>query len=164
METQMEGIIESILISGNAGGEVVSQSSVELEIGRGIVGDRYHLSKGTYSKKLEKTHDFEITLIEREEIDVFNQATGLNYDAATFRRNLVTRGIRLNDLVGKEFNIGDVKFRGVRLCEPCAYLSDLLGPDFLSLMVHKAGLRAQILVNGSIEVSDSICGPQTNQH
>ena len=160
----MEGIIETILISGSAGGEVISQSSVELEIGRGIVGDRYHLSKGTYSKKLEKTHDFEITLIEREEIDVFNQATGLNYDAGAFRRNLVTRGIRLNDLVGKEFSIGDVKFRGIRLCEPCAYLSDLLGPEFLSLMVHKAGLRAQILVNGSIEVSDSICGPQTNQH
>ena len=158
METQMEGIIESILISGNAGGEVVSQSSVKLEKGRGIIGDRYHLSKGTYSKKLEKTHDFEITLIEREEIDVFNQATGLNYDAGAFRRNLVTRGIRLNDLVGKEFNIGDVKFRGVRLCEPCAYLSDLLGPEFLSLMAHKAGLRAQILVNGSIEASDSICG------
>ena len=158
METRMEGIIESILISGNAGGEVVSQSSVKLEIGRGIVGDRYYLSKGTYSKKLEKTHDFEITLIEREEIDVFNQATGRNYDAAAFRRNLVTRGIRLNDLVGKEFSIGDVKFRGVRLCEPCAYLSDLLGPEFLSLMVHKAGLRAQILVNGSIEASDSICG------
>ena len=164
METQMEGIIETILISGSAGGEVISQSSVELEIGRGIVGDRYHLSKGTYSKKLEKTYDFEITLIEREEIDVFNQATGLNYDAGAFRRNLVTRGIRLNDLVGKEFSIGDVKFRGIRLCEPCAYLSDLLGPEFLSLMVHKAGLRAQILVNGSIEVSDSICGPQTNQH
>jgi hypothetical protein len=158
METQMEGIIESILISGNAGGEVVSQSSVKLEIGRGIVGDRYYLSKGTYSKKLEKTHDFEITLIEREEIDVFNQATGLNYDAAAFRRNLVTRGIRLNDLVGKEFSIGDVKFRGVRLCEPCAYLSDLLGSKFMSLMMHKAGLRAQILVNGSIEASDSICG------
>ena len=154
----MEGIIESILISGNAGGEVVSQSSVKLEKGRGIIGDRYHLSKGTYSKKLEKTHHFEITLNEREEIDVFNQATGLNYDAGAFRRNLVTRGIRLNDLVGKEFSIGDVKFRGIRLCEPCAYLSDLLGPDFLSLMVHKAGLRAQILVNGSIEVSDSICG------
>jgi hypothetical protein len=183
METQMEGIIESILISGSAGGEVVSQSSVKLEIGRGIVGDRYYLSKGTYSKKLEKTYDFEITLIEREdlskgtyskklektydfeitliereEIDVFNQATGLNYDAAAFRRNLVTRGIRLNDLVGKEFSIGDVKFRGVRLCEPCAYLSDLLGPKFMSLMMHKAGLRAQILVNGSIEASDSICG------
>ncbi len=158
METQIEGIIESILISANAGGEVVSQSSVKLEKGRGIIGDRYHLSKGTYSKKLEKTHDFEITLIEREEIDAFNQATGLNYDAAAFRRNLVTRGIRLNDLVGKEFSIGDVKFKGIRLCEPCAYLSDFLGPEFMNLMVHKAGLRAQILVNGSIEASDSICG------
>jgi len=127
----MEGIIESILISESAGGEVVSQSSVMLEIGRGIVGDRYYLSKGTYSRKL--------------------------YDAAAFRRNLVTRGIRLNDLVGKEFSIGDIKFRGVRLCEPCAYLADLLGPEFLDLMVHKAGLRAQILVDGSIELSDSIC-------
>lgn len=154
----MEGIIESIFISANAGGEVVSQSSANLEIGRGIVGDRYYLSKGTYSKKLEKSHDFEITLIEREEIDAFNQATGLDYDAGAFRRNLVTRDIRLNDLAGKEFSIGDVKFKGIRLCEPCAYLSGLLGPEIMDQMVHKAGLRAQILVDGSIEVYDSICG------
>jgi len=154
----MDGTIESILISGSAGGEMVSQSSVKLEIGRGIVGDRYYLSKGTYSRKLEKTHDFEVTLIEREEIDVFNQATGLDYGAAAFRRNIVTRGFRLNNLVGKEFSIGDLKFRGVRLCEPCAYLAELLGSEFLNLMAHKAGLRAQILVDGSIEVSDSICG------
>ncbi len=158
METQMEGIIETILISGSAGGEVVSQSSVKLEIGRGIVGDMYYLSKGTYSKKLEKSHDFEITLIEREEIDAFNQATGLDYGVGAFRRNLVTRGIRLNDLAGKEFSIGDVKFKGIRLCEPCAYLSGLLGPEIMDLMVHKAGLRAQILVDGSIEVYDSIFG------
>lgn len=154
----MEGIIESIFISANAGGEVLSQSSVKLEAGRGIVGDRYYLFKGTYSKKLEKSHDFEITLIEREEIDAFNQATGLDYGTGVFRRNLVTRDIRLNDLVGKEFSIRDVKFKGIRLCEPCAYLSGLLGPEFIDLMVHKAGLRAQILVDGSIEVYDSICG------
>ena len=154
----MDGTIESILISGSAGGEMVSQSSVKLEIGRGIVGDRYYVSKGTYSRKLEKTHDFEVTLIEREEIDVFNQATGLDYGAGAFRRNIVTRGVRLNNLVGKEFSIGDLKFMGVRLCEPCAYLAELLGSEFLNLMAHKAGLRAQILVDGSIEVSDSICG------
>ena len=153
----MEGIIESIMISENAGGELVSQPSVKLEAGRGIVGDRYYLSKGTYSEKLKKSQDFEVTLIEREEIDVFNQATGLDYDAGAFRRNLVTRGIRLNDLAGKEFSIGDVKFKGIRLCEPCAYLSGLLGPEVMDLMVHKAGLRAQILVDGSIEASDSIC-------
>jgi hypothetical protein len=111
----MEGIIESIFISANAGGEVISQPSVKLEAGRGIVGDRYYLSKGTYSEKLKNSQDFEVTLIEREEIDVFNQATGLDYDASAFRRNLVTRDIRLNDLVGKEFSIGDVKFKGMRL-------------------------------------------------
>lgn len=148
----MNGILDSILIAEGAGFDLISVPSAELEVGKGIVGDRYHLSKGTFSQ----SPDVEITLIEREEIDAFNQITGLGYEASKFRRNLVTTGVRLNDLVGQEFSIGHVTLKGMRLCEPCGYLAKLIGREVMQHMIHKAGLRAQIVRGGSIAVADEI--------
>ena len=134
-----------------------STPSAQLEAGRGIVGDRYYLGTGTFSEKLAGTPDVEITLIAQEEIDAFNEITGKDYSGADFRRNLVTRGIYLNDLVGQEFSLGNqVLLRGVRLCEPCAHLAGFLGQEIMAHMVHKAGLRAQIVSGGLVCTGDSL--------
>jgi MOSC domain-containing protein len=152
----MAGKVEVILLAEKAGEPMSEHDLAELQAGKGIIGDRYYSSQGTFSEALADAADFQVTLIEQEEIDFFNQKTGFKYSGKDFRRNIVTSGIRLNDFEGKEFSIGNVKLRGVRLCEPCAYLSDLLGPEVLQHMVHKAGLRAQVLVDGKIRASDSI--------
>ena len=154
----MNGVIKEILIAGNAGDDLVSQESAELKSGKGLVGDRYYLSKGTFSEKLDGTPEVEVTLIEQEEIDAFNEITAHCYTGKDFRRNIVTEDVRLNDLVGKSFNIGSVELRGTRFCEPCTHLSAVVGPEIMQHMVHKAGLRAQIVVSGIIKVSDEVNG------
>ena len=152
----MNGIVKDILIAGDAGDDLVSQESAKLESGRGLAGDRYYLSKGTFSEKLDRTPDVEVTLIGQEEIDAFNDITGHCYTGKDFRRNIVTEDVRLNDLVGKSFKIGGVNLKGTRLCEPCTHLSAVLGPEIMQHMVHKAGLRAQIVESGRIKVSDEV--------
>lgn len=129
----------------------------ELVKGRGVVGDRYCLGKGTFSKKLAGLPDKEITLLESEQVDEFNRMYSSDFKYSDFRRNVITRGVDLNALEGKEFYIGDVRLRGIRLCEPCAHLGQKLGEAVVRGMVHKAGLRAQILHNGVIQVGDSVC-------
>ena len=123
--------------------------------GQGIVGDRYFLGTGTFSPTPQKP-DFEITLIEREKIDKFAQETGLPFTAAHARRNIVTEGVDLNALVGKEFLLGSVCLRGIRLCEPCGHLAKTSFPETLNGLVHKAGLRAQIISEGVIREGDNI--------
>ncbi|NQZ54746.1 MAG: MOSC domain-containing protein [Piscirickettsiaceae bacterium] len=152
----MNGIIKEILLAETASGSLHSVSAVEIKAGKGIVGDRYYSTQGTFSEALKDLPDFEITLIEQEQIDSFNDKTNLDYSGVDFRRNIVTKDIRLNELVGKEFSIGQARLRGIRLCEPCTHLSKLIGPEVLQYMVHKAGLRAQILVSGDIRIADII--------
>ena len=128
----------------------------DLEVGRGIVGDRYYTQLGTFSKKNEIRPDQEVTLIESEEIDRFNASTGLTLDYGASRRNIVTRGVRLNDLVGHQFRVGSVLLEGVRLCEPCAHLASLVSEKVLPGLVHRGGLRAKILSAGTIKPSDAV--------
>jgi len=151
----MKNKIKDILIAHNAKEKLFSINEAKLVKNRGIISDRYYEQKGSFSKLLKKKNDFHITFIEQEMIDMFNDETGLNYSNDMFRRNVVTLGIRLNDLVGKRFVINGVEFLGMRLCEPCELLSQDLGEQFLKLMVHKAGLRAQILSSGTIRIGDS---------
>lgn len=152
----MSGIVKDILFTEKAQGMLISHQTAQLQAGKGIVGDRYYSSQGTFSEALAGRPDFEVTLIEQEQIDYFNGKTSLAYSAADFRRNILTQGIRLNDLVDKEFVIGKVKLRGIRLCEPCAHLSEMIGSEVLEYMPHRAGLRAQILLDGDIHISDLI--------
>jgi MOSC domain-containing protein YiiM len=154
----MNGVVIDILNAGQAGDVLVSHESAQLEAGKGLVGDRYYLSKGTFSEKLDGTPEVEVTLIEQEEIDEFNNNAGHSYTGKDFRRNIVTEGIRLNDLVGKSFNVGAAQLKGIRLCEPCAHLSGILGPEIMQHMLHKAGLRAQVIVSGQIKIADEVYG------
>lgn len=121
-----------------------------------VEGDRYFFKNGTFSEALEAKGDFEVTLIELEKIEAFNMVSNLDYSPGEFRRNLVTSGINLNELVGKDFTIGNVTLHGVRLCEPCAHLAGLLGESVMKHMLHKAGLRAVIIESGNISVGSKI--------
>lgn len=123
--------------------------------GQGLEGDRYFAGAGTFSPPHPKP-DFEITFIEQEQIEAFARESGLPFTSLHARRNIVTEGVSLNDLAGKEFLVGEVRIRGIRLCEPCNYLAKISFPETLKGLVHKGGLRAQILSEGLIRVGDTI--------
>lgn len=116
--------------------------------GRGLEGDRYAAGTGTWSDYPVRT-GIDLTLIEAEVLE----AVGLTGAAA--RRNLVTQGVRLNELVGQRFRVGAVECYGHRLCEPCAHLEQLTGTSPRALL-HRGGLRADILSDGEIAVGDLI--------
>jgi MOSC domain-containing protein YiiM len=121
--------------------------------GRGLEGDRYFDQKGTFSKPQP---DRELTLIEAEAIEALKRELGVDYGLGDSRRNVVTRGVPLNHLIDKEFWIGEVKARGLRLCEPCSHLQKLSHEKVLPGLVHRGGLRAQILSEGMIRVGEPI--------
>jgi len=108
---------------------------------------------GTFSKPLP---DRELTLIEAEAIEAVKHEYDFELAPGDARRNVVTRGVALNHLVGREFQIGDVKIRGIRLCEPCKHLQRLTGRDVILGLTHRGGLRAQILTEGTIHVGDPV--------
>jgi MOSC domain-containing protein YiiM len=120
----------------------------------GLEGDRYALGIGHYSG--DPNVDRQVTLIEVEELEVLEKELGIVLAPGETRRNVTTRGIRLNDLLGRRFRIGDVECEGTRLCEPCQYLTDLLGKPVLAPLVHRAGLRARILTGGEIAPGDEV--------
>ena len=149
------GFVSLILIAKSPSDLMEARSEVLAVPGQGLVGDRYFMGNGTFSPHPQKA-DFEITLIESEKILEFARESKLEFTAYHARRNLVTCGVDLNDLVGKEFYIGPVRLRGMRLCEPCQYLAKTTYPETLRGLVHKGGLRAQILSEGVLRVQDTI--------
>ncbi|HEX7795512.1 MAG TPA: MOSC domain-containing protein, partial [Vicinamibacterales bacterium] len=123
--------------------------------GRGLAGDRYFEGTGTFSPTAKKPSQ-EVTLVEAEEIEDFNAQFGTKMKPEDLRRNFVTRGVRLNDLVGQRFTIGSVTFEGIRLCEPCSHLAAIAGDEVLTGLVHQAGLRAAIVESGTVRVGDPV--------
>jgi MOSC domain-containing protein YiiM len=97
-----------------------------------------------------------VTLIEAEGIEALAAGAGIHLALGESRRNVTTRGIRLNELVGRRFRIGPVECEGTRLCEPCQYLTDLVGKPILAPLVHRAGLRARIVGDGEIAIGDEV--------
>ena len=100
--------------------------------------------------------DYELTLIEAEAIEALRRDYQVELAAGDARRNIVTRNVALNHLVGREFAIGDVRIRGIRLCEPCDHLQKVTGKSVIKGLLHRGGLRAQILTQGTIRVGDSV--------
>lgn len=149
------GKIAEILIAESPDAAMCSLDEVNAVEGRGLEGDRYFMECGTFSPDSHKP-DFELTLIEKEHIEGFAEKCSLEFSAKDARRNLVTVGVDLNKLVNKEFNIGKVRAKGIRLCEPCNYLAKQTFREVLKGLVHKGGLRAQILSGGKIKVGDEI--------
>jgi MOSC domain-containing protein YiiM len=138
--------VERILIREAANGTAIELERAAVAPGAGIQGDRYANGSGTFYEPGKDGQD--VTLIEAEALD----ATGLRAEDAG--RNVVTRGIGLNDLVGKRFRIGAVELQGNRLCEPCATLRDRTG--VFRELVGRGGLRADVLVAGEIAAGDSV--------
>jgi MOSC domain-containing protein YiiM len=147
------GTVESIHIASTAEGPPQSVPQATAVPGAGLEGDRYALKLGTFFKPKP---DFELTLIEAEAIEALRRDYHVELAVGEARRNIVTRNVPLNHLVGKEFAIGDVRIRGIRLCEPCDHLQKLTGKPVIKGLLHRGGLRAQILTPGTIRVGDTI--------
>ena len=148
------GNILSINIAQQAGGSMQSVDAIRAVPGKGLEGDRYFVQQGSLSKK--QGPDREVTLIEIEAIEALKHETDIVLPAGNARRNLVTRGVPLNHLVGKEFKVGEVTLRGMRLCEPCGHLAEMTQTEVRSGLTHRGGLRAEILTEGIIRVGDIV--------
>jgi MOSC domain-containing protein YiiM len=148
------GRVEAIHVTGIASEPMRFVQRVRAIAGVGLEGDRYALGTGHYSP--DPQVDRQVTLIAAEELDRLAADEGIELSAAESRRNVLTRGIDINALVGRRFRIGGVECEGTRLCEPCQYLTDLVGKPVLRHLVHRAGLRARILTDGEIEVGDDV--------
>ena len=136
-------------ISINNNQPISEVNSIKVLANQGIVGDRhFNEFNDPYNQ---------ITLIESENIDYYNIKYGLNIPYKDFRRNIITKGIKLNDLVGKRFQIGKVELEGIDLCRPCKHLSEILDQDnIIKEFLRRGGLRCQILTSSTIEVGDKI--------
>jgi len=148
-----QGTVESIHIAARAVEPTQAVSEIRALPGKGLEGDRYAAQKGTFSKPKP---DHELTLIEAEAIEAAARDYQVQLSPGEARRNVVTRGVPLNHLVGKEFMIGDVRARGIRLCEPCDHLQKLTGKSVIKSLLHRGGLRAQILSEGTIHVGSVV--------
>jgi MOSC domain-containing protein len=126
--------------------------------GRGLAGDRYAAKSGTFTPKSDRLRGYDLTLIESEVLDQLRLTDGSKLAAGESRRNLITRGVDLNALVGREFVIGPVRVYGQRLCEPCVHLERLTRAGVVAGLVHRGGLRADILSDGEIRLGDEIDG------
>ena len=123
--------------------------SIEVLENKGVVGDRH----------FDEFNDpyCQLSLIESENIDFYNSKYNLNIPYVDFRRNIITKGIRLNDLIGKKFLVGNVKVEGIDLCRPCRHLTEILSQEnILKEFLRKGGLRCQILSSSMINVGDNI--------
>lgn len=123
--------------------------------GKGLDGDRYFEAQGTFFQNKKHLPDKEVTLIEQEALEALRKEYAVELLPHESRRNILTSGAALNHLVGRQFLVGRAKLRGIRLCEPCGHLERLTGRSLKGL-VHRGGLRAQVLEEGEIKVGDEI--------
>ena len=136
-------------ITNNNNQKIREVNSIEVLANQGIIGDRHF-------KEFNDPYS-QLSLIESENIDNYNIKYGLNIPYIDFRRNIITKGIQLNNLVGKKFLIGKVELEGVDLCRPCRHLSEVLNQDnIIKEFLRRGGLRCQILSSSSIKVGNKI--------
>ena len=149
-----KGTVVSIHIAPEAEGRMIAVKETRAVPGKGLEGDRYFSQIGTYSVK--PGADREVTLIEAEALEALRRDYGVTLEPGESRRNITTRGVPLNFLVGKEFTVGPVSLLGIRLCEPCGHLEGLTKEGTRAGLVHRGGLRAQILTEGVIRAGDAV--------
>lgn len=152
-----EGRVEAIQIAAAAEAAVQSVGEVRAVEGAGLEGDRYFDKDGTFSKKEKPGRA--LTLVEAEAIEAAARDYDVPVTAPDTRRNVVVRGVSLNHLVGREFRVGELLLRGIELCEPCGHMEKLCGKEGArKALIHRGGLRADILRGGTLRVGDSV-GP-----
>ena len=136
-------------ISVNNNQPINEVNSIDVIKNQGVVGDRHF-------KEFNDPYN-QLSLIESENIDYYNIKYGVNIPYLDFRRNVVTKGIQLNDLVGKKILVGDVEVEGIDLCRPCRHLAEVLGQDnILKEFLRRGGLRCRVLSSSSIKIGDKI--------
>jgi hypothetical protein len=149
------GTVEALAIAPAAEAAMALLDVAHAIGGRGLDGDRYAASAGTFSPPTGHRPGYDLTLIAAETLDELATA-GHVVDFAATRRNVLTRGIDLDALVGRTFTIGDVLCRGRRRCEPCAHLERVSGPGHLRPLIHRGGLRVDVLTDGTIRTGAPI--------
>ncbi len=151
----VSGTVVSIHIAPEKEAPPVEVTQVRAVPGRGLEGDRYFAKTGTYSDRPGTGR--EVTLVEMEALEALERDYGVKLRPGESRRNIVTRGVALNHLVGREFRVGAVTVRGTRLCEPCAHLQRLVGQEkVLPGLVHRGGLRCDVLSEGVVREGDPV--------
>ena len=150
----MPGSLVAIQIGRDAEGRLETVAEVRAVPGKGLEGDRYFRGEGSFSKNPGGGR--QVTLVATEMLELLRTEHGIALPAIETRRNLVTKGVSLNDLVGQIFQVGSVRMKGVRLSEPCNHLERLTKPGVLKGLVHRGGLRADILDEGVLKVGDEI--------
>lgn len=146
----MSGLVEAIFVTSEPGDLPAPVERVRAYAGRGLEGNRYYWENG------DAPSGRAVTLIAAEAMDAVSREGDISIEPAATRRNVLTRGIDVNELVGKRFRIGDVECEGVELCEPCTHLESMTQPGVIKAFVHRGGLNADILSDGEISVGDAI--------
>jgi MOSC domain-containing protein YiiM len=154
MAQPQSGVVEGIFIAAAA--EMLPHRVDEANVvpGKGVEGDRYFAGDGTFYEERKPGQD--LTLIEAEALEALGAEDDIELSAAEARRNVLTRGVSLNDLVGRRFRVGEVECVGRRLCEPCDHLERITRPGVLKGLVHRGGLRTDVVVGGRIAVGDAL--------
>jgi len=154
--TRFEGHIVGIYLAPADGAPMQSRDEVRALAGKGLEGDRYAEAAGKYSGTRIEDAKRAVTLIEREAVQSAAAEHDIELHERETRRNLVTEGVPLNHLVGKEFHVGGVRLRGFDLAHPCAYLEEHTRPGVRKSLIHRGGLRAEILHGGHIHLGDRV--------
>jgi hypothetical protein len=152
---ELHGTVEGLAVAPAAEAAMQLVEVAQAVAGRGLAGDRYAAGAGTFTPRGGERPGYDLTLMAAEVLDELT-AAGTSVDFAATRRNVLTRGIDINALVGRSFLIGDVRCAGRRLCEPCVHLDRLSGPGLLRPLIHQGGLRVDVLSDGEIRLGAPI--------
>jgi MOSC domain-containing protein YiiM len=151
-----QGKLLAIAIAREAKGAMENVESIEAVAGEGLLGDRYGAGIGAAQFQGRRKPENEVTLIAREAIEAANDEFNVAIAHLDTRRNLLTEGVPLNDLVGKTFRVGQVTLKGLELCEPCGYLEKRTFAGIKAALLHRGGLRCCVLAGGVTRVGDAI--------
>lgn len=144
-----DGAVEGVFVAAESGGEIERREEVDAVSGQGLRGDRHF-------KEQPSDAGDDVTLIEREALDAIRRESGIELAPGEHRRNVETRDVALNHLVGEQFRVGDAVCRGVELCEPCSHLQNMTEDGVLNALLHHGGLRAEIVESGTICSGDTV--------
>ena len=146
----MMGNVLHIFVAPSRGAPMEPRNSVTAIADTGLAGDRYAISAN------RRGADYQLTLVEIENIEAFARSVNRPFTPDKPRRNLVTQGVALNDLCGKQFRVGEVVLEGIELCEPCSLFAQRAGREVLRHFLHRGGLRTRIVEGGEIRVGDAV--------
>jgi len=150
------GKLLAIHVTSTGAAPMRNVAEIDAVAGQGLSGDRYEKKQGTFQRDTTSQPSQQVTLIEIEAVRAALQEYDIEFTPADTRRNLLTEGVALNHLVGREFHVGNALLRGVELCEPCGHLEKFTCAGITRSLIHRGGLRAEVMTGGMIKVGDVI--------